>query len=157
MEILFKKGKSKDVMACKRADGSSTWMQTDRFMTIHDLAHYCVECELGMDKGFYGLVASGVDVTDFENKEKIRARNLPEESVVAELIVNLILTERSDNRVIENFNETLRASASQRGLSRLPSIEDQKLDSIRKQLDDLLNRWTFLPIDQAMVLTFPEE
>ncbi|MEQ8423404.1 MAG: hypothetical protein RIA63_01760, partial [Cyclobacteriaceae bacterium] len=97
MELQFKKGETKDILVCMRKNGTSTWTQIDRFMTLHDLAHYCVEEELKLKDGFYGLVANGIDISDFENKEKIRAKNLPQESIVAELIVGLILTERADN------------------------------------------------------------
>lgn len=108
-----------------------------------------------MNKGFYGLVASGIDIADFENKEKIRAKNLPEESQYAELIVNLLLTERSDNRQLEDFNQLLQESTSQRGLNPF-TLQERQLLSIRNGIDDLLNRWTFLPVDQALILTFPE-
>jgi hypothetical protein len=154
MEIKFKKGNSKDVMVCTREDGSSTWTQTDRFMTVHDLTHFCVESELGMRSGFYGLLAEGLNITDFENKVKIQARDLPQESIVAELIVGLLLTERSDGQPLADFNHVLQQMVTHNHLSLSIILTDVQLKNIRSRLNDLLGRWMTLDCDQALNLNF---
>lgn len=132
MEVIFKKGKTKNTLVCKRKDGSSTWSTVDQFMIIHDLAHFCVESKLGVVKGFYGLIATGIDISDFENKEKINSKNLPVDSKITELIVGQILTERADNKLLENFNVTLKESANALGINKAGRIENEDLISIRK-------------------------
>ena len=144
------------MLVCTRRNGTSTWTQIDRFMALHDLAHYCVEQELKLKDGFYGLVTRGVDISDFEDKEKIRAKNLPQESVIAELIVGLILTERADNNQLPDFNKTLNETARPRGIDQVEYISPDQLNAIRGRLDELVNKWTFLPKGEALKLNFDE-
>lgn len=95
MEITFKKGNAKNSITCKREDGTSTWTEADAFMIAHDLTHYVVETVFSMKNGFYGLLDSGLDITDFEKKQKITPRDIPKEAITAETLVNLFLTEKN--------------------------------------------------------------
>ncbi len=156
MEIRLKKGRTKNTLVCNRKNGTSTWTQIDRFFVMHDLAHFCVENVLEMKNGFYGLVARGKDISDFENKEKIRAKALPEESILGELIVGLVLTERSDNSPVIDFNKTLKEMAAMKGVKVSKEVGEEELRSIRRDLDDLLNQWTFLQPEEELTLYFKE-
>lgn len=156
MELQFKKGKTKDTLVCTRRNGTSTWTQIDRFFVMHDLAHFCVETVLEIKDGFYGLIAKGTDISDFTNKEKINSKELPQESILAELIVGLILTDRSDNHLLSNFNNTLKEMAATKGIAQLKEISDVQLKSLRKELDDLLNKWTFLQPEEELKLFYKE-
>ena len=91
MEVIFKKGNTKNTITCKRPDGTATWMEADVF--INDLAHYVVETELKASKGFYGLLSQGFDITNFEKKQKITPASIPAEGTQMEIIVGLLLTE----------------------------------------------------------------
>src|SRR5437773_4364975 len=66
---IKKKNDGSAALSCLRADGSVTWQRQNgaqgRFFPLHDLTHYAVERVLGHRKGFYGLVASGWDMSDF--------------------------------------------------------------------------------------------
>jgi len=53
-------------------------------MVMHDLAHFCMENELCITPGFYGLI--GIDILYFESKEKIYFKDLPDEAKVTGLI-----------------------------------------------------------------------
>ncbi len=55
-----------NAFSCIRDDGTSIWMQANLFMIAHDLAHYAVEKTLPLKFGFYGLLESGLHITDFE-------------------------------------------------------------------------------------------
>ena len=62
MEITLTKGQASDTVAFCRADGSGDSFDfPKKGPTPHDAFHYFVERELGMAKGFWGLVASGVE------------------------------------------------------------------------------------------------
>ncbi len=93
MEVIFKKGNTKNTITCKRPDGTATRMEADVFMVINDLAHYVVETELKVSKGFYGLLSQGFDITNFEKKQKITPASIPAEGTQMEIIVGLLLTE----------------------------------------------------------------
>ncbi|GAB1444561.1 MAG: hypothetical protein KF860_12970 [Cyclobacteriaceae bacterium] len=156
MEVSFKKGKTKSTQVCKRKDGSTFWSAMDPFMIVHDLAHFCVESKLRAFNGFYRLIATGIDISDFENKQKINSKNLPSEAKIIELIVGQILTERADNKLSENFNATLAESANALGIDKTTSIRNEILVSIRKDLEKLLNKWNLLPVGDTLTLHFNE-
>src|SRR5512134_3109631 len=70
LKIQFTKKKDGAVIfRCVRSDGSVTWQRQEgthaRFFPLHDMTHYAVETVLGHQRGFYGLVAEGWDLTDF--------------------------------------------------------------------------------------------
>ena len=154
MEIIFKKGVTKNTITCKRPDGTSTWMQAIPFMIIHDLTHYVVETQLQLKLGFYGLLAGGWDITDFENKQKIKSTDIPAEGLRAELIVGLLLTERNDGQEMTDFNSVYQDSCINYALAEQP-LDRSQLDRLRIGVDDLINKWKFLPVDSTLILTFP--
>ena len=154
VEIIFKKGKTKNTITCKRPDGSATWMQGEPFMIIHDLTHYVVETQLGLQEAFFGLLARGWDITDFENKQKIRSTDIPMEGIRAEILVGLLLTERNDGQEMNDFNSVYGDSSGKFNLLVQP-LEASVLNKLREGVDDLINKWRFMPMDRPLVLNFP--
>lgn len=67
MNIIFTKRKNGSAtLRCIRADGSETWSNTKHpALVVHDLIHYVVETELGFGQAFYGLLATGHDISNF--------------------------------------------------------------------------------------------
>lgn len=67
MLIRFTKAKradKPDVLTCVRDDGSTTWMHERPGFVLHDLAHYAAEITFGYRLGFFGLVASGWELSN---------------------------------------------------------------------------------------------
>src|SRR5262245_49621493 len=94
---MKKNADGSSALTCVRANGTTTWQRHDgvhgRFFPLHDLTHYAVETELVFRNGFYGLVADGWDLSDFEDRAR-RAR-MPAEAILPELIVGFLDTERA--------------------------------------------------------------
>jgi hypothetical protein len=151
MDIIFKKGNDKNSITCKRDDGSSTWMEASAFMVAHDLAHIAVEGQLHLKAGFYGLLERGTDITDFEKKRKVTPQQLSPESIKAELLVNLILTERNDQKRLDNFNEVFNTSAARMSIPN-ENFSAEDLDLIQVKLTALLDQWKQLPVDDSLII-----
>ena len=156
MEIIFKKGNSKNTITCRRDDGTSTWMEAEPFMIIHDLTHYAVETSLRFDGGFYGLVEDGFDITDFQNKQKFKPKEMPPQAAYAEILVNLFLTERSDRKILEDFDSVLSENIRLHQLAPL-TVEKSTLDEIRSRSGELMRRWRELPPGEVLKFCFPQE
>ena len=65
-----KKSDGTAVITALRADGSSTHHsigKSDAYGPIHDFSHYVVESYFGFPRGFYGLLAEGWNIEDFES------------------------------------------------------------------------------------------
>jgi hypothetical protein len=62
MEIVLTKGIREDHIAITRADGSRTAFDFPKKGPVpHDAFHFFVERELGLERGFWGLVAGGME------------------------------------------------------------------------------------------------
>ena len=100
MEILFTKtGLDEDVLSCKRKDGTVTWTHVSRFFILHDLCHYVVEDSLLLKKAFFGMLANGTDITEFELPKDQRRIELTSEALFAENLVNLLVIDYTQGRM----------------------------------------------------------
>ena len=97
MEILFSKTASEDhIFSCKRKDGSVTWKHVSAFFMLHDLCHYAVETTLPLKNGFFGMVAAGTDISDFD---------LPKEQWKFQLTDEAIFADTSNINTLETFTQ----------------------------------------------------
>ena len=156
MEITFKKENTGNTVTCKRPDGTSTWMAAETFMVAHDLTHYVIETTLNAQQGFYGLLAQGIDITDFEKRQKISPASIPPEGIRMEILVGLFLTERNDRRPLVDFNATYRETCEKFELAN-ESLPEPLLQSMRKEIDEIIKKWNNLPIGSCLVFNFPPQ
>jgi hypothetical protein len=153
LRIEFKKASDRTIFICTREDETSTWMESSEFFVAHDLAHYVIEKGLSFKHGFYGLIEQGMNITDFEKKQKFNPREMPVETFYAELLVNLLMTELSDKRQMDNFQKTFNDVCLQ---SKLPilEIDPDVLQNMRSELADLVTHWKSIPSKKSLNLTF---
>jgi hypothetical protein len=152
---IKKKADGSAALSCRRADGSVTWQRQEgtrgAFFPLHDLTHYAVETELGLDQAFYGLVAAGWGFSDFGAPWPRGA--MPAQAGMAELIVGFLDTERASGTIwaAADFND--KAALHQSGGEvRLTDAELRRIRSTRRQLFD---RWHALPAGETLELVFP--
>lgn len=152
---IKKKTDGSAALSCTRADGSVTWQrQSGRlggFFPRHDLTHFAVETALGHRRGFYGLLADGWDITDFDNK-----RPIPDDMDPSELIVGFLDVERATGGgwSAEEFNERATAFFADHGGSTRLDLTEAELDAVREMRRDLFARWAALPAGEALELAF---
>ncbi len=121
------------VISCRRPDGSETYGQIPSQPGIpHDLIHFVVEQTLGLDRAFFGLVASGVGIPDAADKWKTLPAEAKAQSARAEQVVAWF--QRPDARMPE-----VPATAAQ-------------LAEIQRRLDELSARWQALSPKEAIEL-----
>ena len=147
------------VLTCTRADGSVTWQrqlgQHGAFFPRHDLTHYAVETTLGHARSFYGLVASGWDISDFGPPWK--KGPLPQEAGFTELIVGFLDAERASltRWSSEDFNEKAAIFYRDHKIAGPPpTLNDNDLDRIRARRSELFQRWDAVKPGDALELTF---
>ena len=144
-------------LSCTRADGTTTWQRQDgaqaAFFPRHDLTHYAVETVLGHRQGFYGLVASGWDLTDF-GKPWPRGR-IPSDAGLTEMIVGFLDLERGTGQIgqAEDLNATLAPYCSENSLP--PQLlTDADLNRVRQKRGELFARWEAVKPGEALELPF---
>lgn len=159
MRIEFHKGNPPklSVLRCIRNDGSNTWTKIEPAIEFHDLAHYVVETELGFVNAFYGLLARGFDIADFEmprdkRPEELRPPNLHVEALQTEHIVNLL--QISQQRDSAEFLPMLGEILAEKDIPFPASLNKQSLNSIQLRLKGLLLRWGRLREGESLHLQF---
>lgn len=146
---IKKKADGSAALSCTRADGSVTWQRQEgaqgRFFPLHDLTHYAVESVLGMDQGFFGLIAQGWDMEDTGGKGP--RGPLPPEAIAVEHIVGGLDAERASSTQLSaaEFNAV---TATARPVS------DAELARVRERRRELFAQWTALPPGETLVLAF---
>ena len=143
-------------LTCVRSDGTSTW-QTPKgaqgfFFAQHDLTHYAVETVLGSRLGFYGLLASGWNITDFGAPWP--RGPMPAEALVPELIVGFLDMERASGQrwTAAECNEKARLYAESHKSDLRLTITDEQLIQIRKKRSELFAQWDEVPAGATMEL-----
>lgn len=156
MEILFTKSGNDQILSCKRKDGSVTWKHIIPFFISHDLCHVAVETTVPLKKAFFGMVAAGVDIGDFDLPKEQRNFQLSEEAILAEHLVNLLTIEFTQGKM-ENFLEIFSAIYEEHiGTGLYKIITEEKLEDIRNRFSELMQQWNSLPENDTMHLVFEE-
>lgn len=157
MEILFTKtGKEQHVFSCKLKDGSTTWKHVSVFFMLHDLCHYAVETILPLKNAFFGMVASGIDINDFDLPKEQRVFQLTDEALFAEQLVNLVVIDHTQGRM-ENLIEIFVSiyDLDYRSIL-MQKLTEEKLEKIRIKYSELLNQWEAIPLSGILKLSFEE-
>jgi hypothetical protein len=145
-------------LSCTRADGSTTWQTLSggqaAFFPRHDLTHYAVETVLGHRRGFYGLVASGWELTDF-GKPWPRGR-IPLEALLSETIVGLLDLERGTGDLIsaDDINCRLTDVCTENGATAPDEITEDDLARVRRKRGELFAQWEAVKPGNALELPF---
>lgn len=155
---IKKKTDGSAALSCERADSSVTWQRQDgqlgRFFPLHDLTHYAVETVLGFDQAFFGLVASGWDISQFGGELRDQ---IPDEARLAESIIGFFDLERQSGErgTADDLNAHLRDFYESRNLP-VPSfrITDEQVARVRERRADLFERWRTIAPGDALELTF---
>lgn len=157
MRILFKKGRDKISLSCIRGDGSRTWSDLHEGTVFHDLAHYIVEKEFGFTQAFYGLIKQGFNIDDFElpaqqRPQTLMPKNLPEEALVTEHLVNLLQVLINHPDRTKNLLEQLKIICSTRSFAFKPTYEN--INTLFFKLENLLQEWENIPVGEVLELNF---
>ena len=136
-----------------RDKGTETWMYSDDFFIRHDLSHYAIEKILGYKTAFNGMLNDGMNIKDFEDREKRKAMLITDEAFYAENMANLFLMEIAQGN-LDDFN-TVQQAAFEALEVQFPKImlPVEKIDEIRLYLRQLLQQWHELTAGETLELS----
>ena len=143
MQIEFTRTKEDQlVLRMTRNDGSVTWSKIHKGLEAHDVAHYAVESVLGLKNSFFGLIAKGASIQDFDDKDKIPL--LPIEALQTEHLVNLLQVEglnaHNDLDIISLLKEIL----DENEIPLISDLNAHSLKEIRKVFSEEYNKVSHL-------------
>ena len=137
-----------------RDDGTTTWMKADDFFVQHDLSHFAIEKTLGYSTAFMGMLNNGMDIKDFENREKRLRLTITAEACYAENMANLFLMEAARDK-FDDFNAVLASAfTNMQQPIETPVLTETELNAVRQYLKTLLAQWRQLTPGQTMTLSF---
>lgn len=167
MRITITKGSSQDHIAVERADGSrAAFSFTKKGPFPHDAFHFFVERELGMQAGFWGLLARGMEPGAVQALALAGGHASAKRAAVPDpAIVELVQAERlvecfeaaswgggADDAAIMAMTEPAWASSHVPPPAGVP----EKLGTIRTALDAFLDQWRAAPEHAALALEWPD-
>jgi hypothetical protein len=160
--IRMKKGTDgSTTLSCARRDGTSTWQRQEggqaAFFPRHDLTHFAVESKLGHKQGFYGLVASGWDLSDFGTPWP--RGKLPPEGNLTEMIVGFFDQERASGVIgsCDDLNELVAQFCREMGIATPAILDDSDLWAVREKRGELFSKWDSVRPGDALELVFDIE
>jgi hypothetical protein len=156
---IKKKTNGEAALSCERADGSVTWQRQEgrlsQFFPLHDLTHFAVESVLGFDAGFFGLISSGWNISDFA-APNVKQR-LTEQAGLAELLVGFFDVERRTGEMGDARDFAWKIS-SYREEHKMPPVSfvitDEQLAAIRAKRGELFAAWRSVPPGETLELRF---
>jgi hypothetical protein len=158
LHIRFKKGAT-PILECIRQDGTRTWQKSQLGMVPHDLAHYVVESQLGFTKGFYGLLADGWDIEDFEKPrserpQQLLPKNLSVEAIYTEHLVNMLLVSLQSQGALEFHFTTFQQIVKDHQLAASKSLTFNQFKDLHQKLKELLNAYKIVVPPDHLELKF---
>jgi hypothetical protein len=144
MVIHFKKDSDRNfILHCVRDDGTETYQkyQWGAFQVEHDIMHYVVETTLGYKHAFYGILASGKDISWFnelrdEDKKSNGSTIMNGEAVQAEMMVIALQTMRDDDELF-----SLAPAMWQDSKVQPYSFTREQVVAIRARTAELVEEW----------------
>ncbi len=129
-------------------------MHSDDFFVRHDLSHYAIESVLQYRTAFNGMINNGMDIKDFEDKEKRAILAVTDEAMYAENMANLFLIEIAQGEFADFNTVQKQAFVSFNNQYPAVTLPVEKIQAIRGYLRELLSQWQKLPGGETLVLTF---
>lgn len=168
MIINIAKGSDRDWLRITRADGDVTETSFPKKGTIpHDAVHFFAERTLGFSRGFWGMVADGIDPEAIQSiaKEAGHASAKRAEQPDAQ-IIQLLQSERlvecleaclwGDEFNPETMRDTYEA-ACRSSLVPVPELDDRTIGEMGDELQAFAAKWHAIPTGGAVELEWEQE
>ena len=152
MKITFVKGSDRNQLICQRSDGWRTRADLGPGLPMHDLAHYVVEKYLGLEKGFFGNIKSGMTIQELSDKEIIKT--LGPESWLSEVMARNIQALMSSASTEENYMELVRWEADVNQNFTPPDLTVDEVRNLKVQFGQLYAQWMALMPGEKLILEF---
>ncbi|MES2516111.1 MAG: hypothetical protein V4580_18295 [Bacteroidota bacterium] len=109
---------------------------------LHDLTHYCVELELNLKGGFWGMIAQGHKMAQLSGK----TNELTDELRRIEHIVGATQSVYLGYMPIEMFYENLKLVSY--------SVPAGFIENMSQQIQAVMNDWNYLPVGDSIKFDF---
>lgn len=142
MRILLQKGiDAPDRLTCHRDDGSIYTTELSLRSVYHDLAHYVVERQLGIQDGFWGILASGHTLEEYALPNAERTFQISPTGYQAEFLATLVQSAVPNGVLSMAYVEMLQTASAASGLPFPDLPESDVLQTLIQETQRLTAIW----------------
>jgi hypothetical protein len=105
MKIRIVNKGSRNQLVCERKNGTFEIADLGPNLPFHDIAHFVVERQLRLRKGFYGNIYDGYSIKQLSDKEVIKTLHV--ESAVSEIITRALQSLSTGACTIDQFSNLI--------------------------------------------------
>lgn len=125
-----------------------------RSMLRHDLLHYAVEAEAGLEQGFWGNLARGKTLADMNDRTGVALGDAGPELAAIERLVGA-LDGAAKGRPAEEVVAAIQRFDETSGLSTPPWLTVDLVLRVQERMRRLLGEWKAIRVGESMQLTWP--
>jgi hypothetical protein len=125
-----------------------------RSALLHDLVHYAVETEAGLNASFYGLLASGKTYEALTSEPSHDAEAMQTEIVVVR-VQGIAKNDTWSEIDAEGFAESITAGFRALGYEPPAWLSADLIVRVRERLRRVQGQWRATPFHQTLTLKFP--
>jgi hypothetical protein len=154
--LIHKLSDERHVLALEREGGTGEQAECEtRSLLLHDLLHYAVEAEAGLDQGFWGALARGRTLDDMNDRSgAAMAGELPQLMVIEQIVGALSSIAKGPSP--DALATALHAYAGALG-TRLPDwLTADFIARVRERMRSLTGHWKAIRFGETMELTWPD-
>jgi hypothetical protein len=167
MRITITKGVREDRLDMERADGSRASTSFPHKGPVpHDFVHFAVESELGLRRGFWGLVESGHHPEEVQEIAKAAGHASAKrvqtpsadfvDAIQAERIVEAFEADHWSGGAGDPAGIIYMANAGcEQSLVPAAPMDEPAVDRIRSRIADFSSRWSALAPGESIALEWP--
>ena len=142
-------------MELRRPHGAAESIPCDtRSFLLHDLLHYAVEAEAGLDTGFWGLLRSGKTLRDMADRSGAALAEAHPGLMEIERVVGC-LTSAAKGTSAQALLDQLAHNDGTPGFSLPPWVDLAYVTAVQARMRALLGRWNATPFGDTMRLQWP--
>jgi hypothetical protein len=154
--LIHKLSDERHLLALEREGGADEQAECEtRSLLLHDLLHYAVEAEAGLDHGFWGCLARGRSLDDMNDRSaEAMAGELPQLMVIERIVgaLSSIAKGPSPDALASALHEYAGALGT-----RMPEwLTGEFIARVRERMRSLTGHWKATRFGETMELTWPD-
>jgi hypothetical protein len=150
MQIKILNKGNRNQLICERRDGGVEITDLGPTLPFHDIAHFIVERQLKLKRGFYGNIYIGYSVKQLSDKNTIRT--LPIQSAVAEITTRALQSLGAGACTIEQFSRLINEEFELYSINFELDLEKKKISQMLSDYKKITSQWEQLKEGEGLEL-----
>lgn len=152
MQLFFKKGRDRSWLTYTLPNSLSNTLDLNATFPYHDLAHYVVETQFALTKGFFGYLRAGISFQTLSTTAGIN--NLDPEIWLAEILTRNLQALYTGGVQLEQYIPLVEWELEQHPSIVCPVLDLTSIQNIAQTYQVLCTQWEALEEGEGLLLEF---